>query len=329
MLSSDGAKIETVLITGGAGYIGSNLARRLTSIGHKVLVLDNLNSGSIGNLTKEINFFEGDVGDVDILRRIFSQNKIDIVYHLAARKSVSESTVNPDLYMKENVEKTSVLLRVMHEFESQYLIFASTAAVYGDRDVTENGYSETDVPMPTNPYGLSKLLAEESLLEATRKSNIKVISFRFFNVAMSESVVDPYIGEDLLSVLKNCIQNGKTFSIFGNDYKTPDGTCYRDYIHMTDLLDALVLGQRYLQRKSLRFSVLNLGSGRGISLTQIAHLAKEILKEEFALKYSARRAGDTAFSLADISSAKELLGWSPKFQPQDVFKSFFEDLKSN
>jgi UDP-glucose 4-epimerase len=329
MLIRDAAKTETVLITGGAGYIGSNLARRLTLIGHKVIVIDNLNSGLIENLTKEINFFEGDIGDVDLLRRIFSQNEIDIVYHLAARKSVSESMVNPELYMEENVEKTNVLLGVMNEFQSQNLIFASTAAVYGDRDITENGYSETDVPMPTSPYGISKLIAEESLSEATRNSNIKVISFRFFNVAMSESVVSPYIGEDLLSVLKNCIQNGKTFSIFGTDYKTPDGTCHRDFIHMTDLLDALVLGQKYLQRNSFGFSLFNLGSGSGISLSQIAYLGKEILKEGFILEYSARRAGDTAFSLADISAAKKQLGWSPKLQPKDVFTSFFEDLKSN
>ena len=319
---------ETVLITGGAGYIGSNLAHRLSASGKKVLVIDNLSSGLIENFGEEIHFFEGDIGDKDLLRQIFSENEIDIVFHFAASKSVSESTKNPGHYMEENVAKTSTLLEIINEFDCRKLVFASTAAVYGDREVTENGYSETDIPLPTNPYGLSKLLAEQRILEATKYSNIKALAFRFFNVAMSESLMNPYIGEDLLSVLTDSIGSGKTFAIFGNDYNTSDGTCYRDFIHMSDLLDALMLGQEYLESTTSRFSIFNLGSGTGISLSQIANLGREILKEKFIFEYSERRPGDVSFSLANIEASRNILGWQPKIEPRALFTIFFANVNS-
>jgi UDP-glucose 4-epimerase len=319
---------ETVLITGGAGYIGSNLAHRLSASGKKVLVIDNLSTGLIENLTEQIHFFEGDIGDKDLLRLIFSENDIDTVFHFAASKSVSESTENPGHYMEENVAKTSTLLEILNEFDCRKLVFASTAAVYGDRDVTENGYSETDIPLPTNPYGLSKLLAEQRILETTKYSNIKALAFRFFNVAMSESLMNPYFGEDLLSVLTDCISSGKTFAIFGDDYNTSDGTCYRDFIHMSDLLDALILGQEYLEVTTNRFSIFNLGSGTGISLSQIANLGREILKEKLIFAYSERRPGDVSFSLANVEASRNVLGWEPKIEPGALFKMFFENLDS-
>lgn len=320
---------NTVLVTGGAGYIGSNLVHRLCKNENVVLVIDNLSSGKIENLPKDAIFIKGDLSDVDLIRKTFLENKIVTVYHFAARKSVSESTGNPGLYMVENVENTSVLLQVMDEFKCNKLIFASTAAVYGDREVSENGYLEIDTPLPTNPYGLSKLLAEQRIAEATRYTSLQVLSFRFFNVAMSESSMDPYTGEDLLSVLTESVLGSKSFSIFGEDYDTPDGTCYRDFIHISDLLDALVMGQKFLSNTKERCTVLNLGSGSGISLNQIALLGSQILGEKFNYQLTSRREGDIAYSLANISEVGVKLGWSPKFEPKNLFEIFFKSLKDS
>jgi UDP-glucose 4-epimerase len=327
MIQSDGLKMKTILITGGAGYIGSNLAHRLSSSGNKVLVLDNLESGLTENLPARGIFFKGDVGDRSLLREIFSNNRIDIVFHFAARKNVFESTVNPNLYMEENVEKTSKLMEILNEFNCTKLVFASTAAVYGNRDVREKGYSETDVPLPTNPYGLSKLLAEQRILEVTKYSNLKVIVFRFFNVAMSESQMNSHPGEDILSILTDCVCSGKTFEIFGQDYPTFDGTCYRDFIHITDLLDALELSHSYLEKTNDSFSVFNLGSGGGISLGELTSLGSKILGGKFSYKYVTPRTGDIAFSLADISKSEVKLAWVPKISPEYLFTIFFEKLK--
>ena len=316
-----------VLVTGGAGYIGSNLVHRLTKNGKRVAVLDNMSSGSADNLPKMVKLYEGDLGDSQLLNKIFLENSVDAVFHFAAKKSVAESTLYPDLYLNENVSKTKTLLEVMHTHNCTKLIFASTAAVYGDRQVSEQGYSETDLPNPTNPYGQSKLQAEQIILEATKNSKLKVLIFRFFNVALSESLMNPYNGEDLLSILTQNYDNSEKFLIFGDDYFTPDGTCYRDFIHISDLLDALEKSLPFLGTNSSCFTVLNLGSGRGISLGEIAKIGHQILGEKFIFEYSARRLGDIAFSLSDISSSKDFLGWQPKVDPQIIFSSFFEDLK--
>lgn len=317
----------TVLVTGGAGYIGSNLVQRLCNAGNIVLVVDNLSSGNIGNLPKEAIFIKGDLNDTELLRKTFLKNKIDTVFHFAARKSVAESTINPNLYMVENVENTSGLLEVMNEFRCDKMIFASTAAVYGDREVSESGYHESNTPLPTNPYGLSKLLAEQRIAEATKYTSVKVLIFRFFNVALSESALDPFTGEDLLSALTESVLGIKEFSIFGKDYDTPDGTCYRDFIHISDLLDALEIGYKFLSNTNEKYTLLNLGSGSGISLNQIALLGSEILGEKFNYQRAPRRQGDIAYSLANISEVGAQLGWSPKFQPDDLFKTFFESLR--
>lgn len=327
MMQDNSLQTGTVLITGGAGYIGSNLAHRLDSAGKKVVVVDNLSSGSLDNLPQNVIFVNGDICNEELLRKTFKENSIEMVYHFAAKKSVSESTENPQLYMRENVDNTSLLLQIMNEFSCTKIVFASTAAVYGDRDVTDLGYKEKDIPLPTNPYGLSKLLAEQSLVECTKYSNIRVVVFRFFNVGMSESLVIQDSGEDLLSVLTQCILSRRTFEIFGSDYNTPDGTCYRDYIHMSDLLDALEMSVKFLENSSERFLILNLGSGQGISLNQIALLGSQILGQKFRYANTKRRKGDIAYSLANISLAKSELGWSPKIIPQDLFTLFFEKLE--
>ena len=323
------ASKNTVLVTGGAGYIGSNLVYRLCKAGTTVLVIDNLSSGVTQNLPKEAVFIKGDLNDKELIREVFLQNRIDTVFHFAARKSVSESTHNPNLYMVENVENTSTLLEVMNEFDCNKMIFASTAAVYGNREVSDRGYLETDTPLPTNPYGLSKLLAEQRILEATKYTSLRVLSFRFFNVGMSESSMDPYNGEDLLSVLTESFMQGKIFSIFGDDYETLDGSCYRDFIHITDLLDALEMGQEFLLKTGEKYTVLNLGSGSGISLNQIALLGSKVLGQKFRFQHSPRRTGDIAFSLANISAAGAQLGWTPKIDPKTLFNIFFESLKES
>jgi len=328
MIKNDDEALETVLITGGAGYIGSNLANRLAAARKKVLVIDNLYSGLIENLTEQVFFIEGNVGNKALLQKIFSENEIQTVFHFAARKSVPESTEKPRLYMKENVENTRILLEVMNEHNCTALVFASTAAVYGDREVTKEGYAESDTPLPTNPYGLSKLLAEQRIIDATKCSSLRAISFRFFNVGMSESLMNPYMGEDLLSVLTDCYLSSKVFEIFGNDYPTLDGTCYRDFIHISDLLDALELSQDFLKLTPDQFTVFNLGSGNGISLGQVATLGSQILGERFSYEYSARRPGDIPYSLANISLSRNTLNWHPKFSPQVLFSLFFEKLKA-
>jgi UDP-glucose 4-epimerase len=324
-MNLDKAKIsQNILVTGGAGYIGSNLVNRLCNTGRHVVVVDNLSSGSTNNLHKNALFMQGELADSNFLRGVFKESKIDLVYHFAAKKSVVDSTNNPEVFMEENVENTSILLSAMHEFNCTKLVFASTAAVYGNREVTKFGYSETDPLLPSSPYGLSKLIAEQRIMENVKCTNLQALSFRFFNVAMSEIFQDLNAHGDLLSVLTDCIKGGKVFPIFGHDYETPDGTCYRDFIHMSDLLNALEHSEAFLHSTLDRFSVLNLGSGHGVSLSSIAKLGLAILGERFFYEYSNRRDGDVAFSLSNISSSEKKLGWKPKIDSENIFREFFE-----
>jgi UDP-glucose 4-epimerase len=320
---------QVILVTGGAGYIGANLVHRLKSSGHTVVVLDNLSSGSMDNLPPEILFYKGELGDADFLREIFERNPISFVFHFAAKKSVAESTENSKIFMETNVEGTKSLLNVMQEYGCAKLVFASTAAVYGDREVRKEGFFESDPLAPSNPYGLSKLLAEQQIGEYTQKSNLHAIVFRFFNVGMTEILLAESQSQDLLSVLSDCYKYSKALSIFGGDYLTPDGTCYRDFIHISDLLDALEMSITLMQEKLDKLTVLNLGSGSAISLGEVVSIGSKNLGSGFKVEFVDRRPGDVGYSLANVSSARQILGWEPRVDPREMFESFFEKLKSN
>ncbi len=325
---NDSSSPKVILITGGAGYIGSNLVNRLQGLHHTIIVVDDLSSGSTNNLPANVIFFRGAVGDKKFLRDVFRKYSIDLVFHLAAKKSVVESTRNPHIFVETNVEGTRVLLEVMNEFRTTRLVFASTAAVYGDREVRIEGFSELDPPAPSNPYGKSKLMAEQVIGEFVQNSNLQAFVFRFFNVAMSEISLSHSKSEDLLSVLSDCYSEECSFSIFGNDYSTPDGTCYRDFIHISDLLDALQKSISLIYVKTEKITLLNLGSGSTISLGEIARIGSELLHPRFSFVYVDRRPGDVAYSLADISSAVSSLNWQPRVSPSELFESFFEKLKN-
>jgi UDP-glucose 4-epimerase len=320
---------KAILVTGGAGYIGANLVHRLKKSGQNVIVVDNLSSGSIENIPPDILFFQGDIRDSKFLRYVFANNSISLVFHFAAKKSVEESTQNPQIFMETNVEGTSILLDVMHEFNCTKLIFSSTAAVYGDHEVRLEGFLETDQLSPSNPYGTSKLLAEQLIEESTKHSDLKAILFRFFNVGMSEIKLMEHSSHDLLSALSDCYKGSGIFEIFGRDYSTPDGTCYRDYVHMSDLLNALEKSRLLMNEKIEKLTVLNLGSGCAISLNEVARIGSGFFGPNFDFKYVDRRPGDVSYSLANISSARQILGWEPQISPKMLFDSFFQNLKKN
>ncbi|SHJ97428.1 UDP-glucose 4-epimerase GalE [Paramaledivibacter caminithermalis] len=313
-----------ILVCGGAGYIGSHTVFELIDRGEKVLVIDNLQTGHKGAIHSKAKFYNGDIRDKEFLDKVFDENEIEAVIHFAANSLVGESMIHPLKYYDNNVYGTQVLLEAMTKHGVKKIVFSSTAAVYGEPENIP--IVEKDKTNPTNPYGETKLAIEKMFKWADNAYGIKYVSLRYFNVAGAH--IDGKIGEDhnpethlIPLILQVPLKKRDYISIFGDDYDTHDGTCIRDYIHVTDLADAHILALEKL-RKDNESSIYNLGNGEGFSVKEMIEAARRVTGHPIPSKTDVRRPGDPAKLIASSTKARKDLGWEPKFtNVEDIIKS--------
>jgi UDP-glucose 4-epimerase len=302
-----------ILVTGGAGYIGSVVAEELIKSGHAVTAYDNLVKGHAEAVAPEAEFVEGDLNDSDLLKRVFRQSEIEAVIHLAAYSLVGESVQNPAKYYENNVAAGLKLLDAMNASEVRKIVFSSTAAVYGEPE--KQPVTETDKLQPTNPYGETKLAFENALRWYEKAYDLKYASLRYFNAAgASKRCGELHEPETHLIplVLQAALGKIPFVEIFGEDYHTRDGTCVRDYIHVIDLARAHILALGILDERS---AIYNLGcGGAGYTVREVIDTAREVTGLEIPVRVGKRRAGDPAVLIAASDRIKSELGWQPEFQ---------------
>ena len=308
---------QTILVTGGAGYIGSHAALALKNAGYDVIILDNLSYGhrEIVDNVLQVKLVIGDTSDRALLDRLFAEHQIDAVMHFAAYIAVGESVKEPGKYYSNNVSSTLNLLEAMLAHGVNKIVFSSTCAVYGmpkEVPMTENHPHN-----PLSPYAASKDMVERILSDFDTAFNLKSVAFRYFNACGA----DPggRLGEDHtpethlipLALLTALGKRDKLY-IFGTDYDTPDGTCVRDYIHVNDLADAHVLGLKYLLSGG-ESEVFNLGNGNGFSVREVIETAREVTGLEIPAQESDRRPGDAPILVGSSDKVRSLLGWNPQY----------------
>lgn len=301
-----------VLVTGGAGYIGSHTVAALLEKGERVVVVDNLYQGHREALLGG-KLYEGDLRDEAFLSRVFAENEIDGVIHFAANSLVGESMKDPGKYYHNNVYGTLCLLEQMKKADVKRIVFSSTAATYGEPERVP--IDEYDRTRPTNAYGETKLAMENMIRWFDSAHGIRFVSLRYFNAAGAHERGE--IGEDhkpethlIPLVLQVALGQRDFISVFGDDYPTDDGTCIRDYIHVSDLADAHLLALEKL-RAGGESAVYNLGCGLGYSVKQVIDTAREVTGHPIPVKMEARRAGDPAILVASSARARQELGWKP------------------
>lgn len=304
----------SILVLGGAGYIGSHAVAQLVDRGYNVVVVDSLETGHRDAIHSEAIFYNGDIRDREWLRGVFQKEEIQSVIHFAANSLVGESMEDPLKYFDNNVYGTQVLLQVMNEFGVKKIVFSSTAATYGEPDVVP--ITEDMVTNPTNTYGETKLTMEKMMKWCDKAYGIQFVSLRYFNVAGARQTAE--IGEDhhpeshlIPIVLQVALGQREHITIFGDDYDTHDGTCVRDYIHVEDLIDAHIHAVEYLGNGG-ESNVFNLGSSQGFSVKEIVDTAREVTKHEILAEMGPRRIGDPSKLIASSTKAKSVLGWVPK-----------------
>lgn len=320
-----------ILITGGAGYIGSHTTLEFLNSGYEVVVFDNLETGhleTIDILKKEGNleFFKGDLKNQKDLDELFKKYNIEAVIHFAASSIVSESVKNPAKYYRNNVLGTLNLLDCMIKNNVKKIVFSSTCATYGEPKYVP--LDENHPQNPINPYGQTKLMIEKIMDDYDRAYNLKSIRLRYFNVAGANS--EAKIGEWhetethlIPNILKSVFEKDKTFKIFGDDYNTPDGTCIRDYVNVEDLAKAHKYALLYLNKEN-KTDYFNIGTQEGDSVKKVFSICREILKKEIPLEIAPKREGDPAILYANSKKAKEILNWKGEKNLKDSIKSAYE-----
>ena len=303
-----------ILVLGGAGYIGSHTVLELVRSGEEVIVADNLSTGHIEAVPKEAKFYKGDIHDKAFLDDLFKAERIDAVIHFAAFSLVGESVVKPLKYYDNNLCGTRVLLESMVEHGVDKIVFSSTAATYGEPENIP--ILETDRTLPTNPYGETKLAMEKMFYWTSLAHGLRYVSLRYFNACGADgtgSIGEAHDPESHLIPLILQVPNGRreSIAIFGTDYDTPDGTCIRDYIHVTDLAQAHILAVKYLANGNAS-DVFNLGNGVGYSVREVIETARKVTGHPIPAVESERRAGDPARLVASSEKARRVLGWDPK-----------------
>ncbi len=304
----------TILVCGGAGYIGSHMVAELIEKGNDVVVLDNLEKGHKDALLGG-KLYIGDLRDKDVLNKVFTENKIDAVIDFAAYSLVGESMTEPLKYFNNNVYGTINLLEAMKEHNVKYIVFSSTAATYGEpKEVPILEESET---IPTNAYGESKLLVEKILKWCDHAYGIKYTTLRYFNAAGAH--INGKIGEDhspethlIPLILSVALGKREKIMIFGDDYDTEDGSCVRDYIHVSDLASAHSLALERLMNGG-ESRIYNLGNGTGFSVKEMIEIARKVTNHPIPAEVAPRRAGDPAVLIASSDKAVKELNWKPKF----------------
>lgn len=317
-----------VCVIGGAGYIGSHAVYELIRDGHEVVVIDNLSTGLEEMVHKDAKFYLGDITNKEELNNIFKEEcsikAFDVVMHFAAKLIVPESVTHPLEYYHNNVEGVRIMLETMVENNVENVVFSSTAAVYGEpvKAVCE----EDDLTKPINPYGESKLACEKLIEWASKAHDLNYCIFRYFNVAGADKSLEIGLKKDKLThivPIVNQVALGirEKVTVFGDDYDTPDGTCIRDYIHVTDLAEAHILGAKYIMENN-KSLLVNLGSNEGYSVMEVIKEVERIAPVKYEM--GERRAGDPAKLIASNKKAKEILGWEPKYKLYDIVKSDYD-----
>jgi UDP-glucose 4-epimerase len=314
--------MNRILVTGGAGYIGSHTVKKLGEAGYEIVVYDNLSTGSseavlYGELVK------GELNDQEHLSKVFEQHNFDAVIHFAASISVPESLARPLDYYANNTGNVINVLRCCKKFQVKQFVFSSTAAVYGE--VQESPVSESSPTVPINPYGKSKLMSEEIIRDYAQASGLKYIILRYFNVAGADSSGKiGQMGKKAAHLIKvGCdaaLGLRPVACIYGTDYPTPDGTGVRDYIHVEDLATAHVDALKYLETESTS-QILNCGYGSGYSVKEVFSKIKEISGVDFSVVETSRRQGDPACVIASGEKIREVIGWNPQHNSLDEIVS--------
>jgi UDP-glucose 4-epimerase len=313
-----------ILVVGGAGYIGSHTVKQLLDKGHEVVVLDNLSTGHSESIDTRAAFVEGDLSSPTDLDRVFGTYPVEAVMHFAASSLVGESVSNPLKYYKNNVAATLTLLEKMMEHQVDKFIFSSTAATYGIPET--NMIDESNPTNPINPYGRSKLMIEQILQNFYDAYGMKHVILRYFNAAGAHESGE--IGEDhspethlIPLVLQHLLGKRETISVFGTDYPTADGTCIRDYIHVTDLAEAHILALESLRNGSKTNEIYNLGNGTGFSVKQVIEVCEKVTDKQASIVYTERRAGDPAQLVASSEKIYKELGWKAKYSLEKMIET--------
>ena len=304
-----------IIVIGGAGYIGSHAVKQLLENDNEVAVIDSLQTGHLESIPSSIPFYQVDIRDKDALKAIFDKERPDGVMHFAANSLVGESMTNPLKYYNNNVSGAVTLLEVLVETGVKNIVFSSTAATYGE--VTQMPITETTPTCPTNTYGETKLAIEKMLKWTSVTHDLNYVCLRYFNVAgadASGSIGEAHTTETHLIPLILQVPLGQRphITVFGTDYPTADGTCIRDYIHITDLVDAHILALKYLMNGG-QSDIFNLGSSTGYSVLEMIEAARKVTGHPIPLELGTRRAGDPALLIASSDKAKKVLGWEPHF----------------
>ncbi|MEH7461602.1 UDP-glucose 4-epimerase GalE [Bacillus thuringiensis] len=316
-----------ILVVGGAGYIGSHTVKQLLDQKFEVVVLDNLSTGHRESVDKRAILEVGDLSNAADLERVFSNYSIDAVMHFAANSLVGESVSNPLKYYKNNVTATITLLEKMMEHGVTSFIFSSTAATYGIPET--DMITEKTATNPINTYGRSKLMVEHILQDFHAAYGMKYVVLRYFNAAGAH--VSGTIGEDhtpethlIPLVLQHLLGKRESIAVFGTDYDTHDGTCIRDYIHVTDLAEAHILALQSLQNEQKTNEIYNLGNGKGFSVKEVIETCERVTEKKANVIHTERRAGDPAQLIASSEKIYNELGWKAKYSLEEMIQTAWE-----
>lgn len=319
------------LITGGAGYIGSHVVYETLRSGRDVIVLDDLSSGIRSRLPDGIPFEEVTLTDRDAVFAVFDRHKISAVLHLAAKKQVGESILHPDYYWEENVVGLQNLVDAMVANNVKNFVFSSSAAVYGQPELKFDDLVDEAANCATiNPYGETKLEGENISEKCAANFDFSVAALRYFNVAGAGK---PELGDqsifNLVPIVFETLDRGDRPKVFGNDYPTPDGSCIRDYVHVQDLAEAHVAAMEFVENSGAIFMPINIGTGTGSSVFEVIDKISQVTGSTMEPVSAARRNGDPAALVANVSRAKEMLNWSSKRTLDDIAKSAWEAWQFN
>jgi UDP-glucose 4-epimerase len=302
-----------ILVTGAAGYIGSVVAEDLRANGGEVVILDNLSRGHQAAISPDVKFYEGDIGDQDLVRRICTENRIEAAMHFSAFAFVGESVEKPNIYYQNNAVQTMHFLDELLRNGVNKFVFSSTCATYGEPQYVP--IDEQHPQHPANPYGWSKLFCEQIMKDYDAAYGLKFVALRYFNASgATETHGEHHEPENHLIplILEAAAGRRPHISVFGDDYDTPDGTAIRDYIHVLDLSQAHLLAVKHLQNGG-ESEFINLGNGTGFSVLEVIEAARKVTGKPIEAVVAQRRAGDPSRLIADSRKARELLGWKPQF----------------